>query len=149
MSGAASEPGLTNTWKLRQAQRDSNQWPLHYSRRHNRAITWLLKGVSFISCPSSNIFLDIWATIGTNQRKPLVSNLVQLIRHLTWQDGWKTQDGRMTKKSGARLHVHSQSYAISFRHSAVLSFPAVLSVAAVLLCKLPIQSGESANYSSW
>ena len=148
MSGAASEPGLTNTWKLRQPQRDSNQWPLHDSRRHNRAITWLLKGVSFISCPRSNIFLDIWATIGTNQRKPLVSNLVQLIRHLTWQDGWKTQDGRMTKKCGARLHVHSQSYAISFRHSAVLSFPAVLSVPAVLLCKLPIQSGESANYSS-
>jgi len=41
------------------------------------------------------------------------------------QDGWKTQDGGLTKKS------HAQSRATLFHHSAVLSVPAVL------LCKLP------------
>ena len=36
------------------------------------------------------------------------------------QDGWKTQDGRMTKTCRVRSGMHS------FRHSAVLSLPAVL-----------------------
>ena len=37
-------------------------------------------------------------------------------RELTQKDGWKTQDGRMTKKCRVRF----------LRHSAVLSLPAVL-----------------------
>ena len=45
------------------------------------------------------------------------------IKELTQQDSWKNKDD---------TSVHSQSYAIFFRHSAVLSVPAAL------LCKLPI-----------
>ena len=42
-------------------------------------------------------------------------------------DGWKTQEGKMTKKCGARLYIPNlESYAISFRHSAVLTVPPVL-----------------------
>ena len=43
---------------------------------------------------------------------------------LTQQDGWETRDDRLTKKS--RETVHSRSCATVFRHSAVLSLPAVL-----------------------
>ena len=50
------------------------------------------------------------------------------IRELTQQDGWKTQnDEKMSRKIG-----NAQSHATFFRHSAVLSLPAVL------LRKLPI-----------
>ena len=56
-----------------------------------------------------------------------------VIRELMEPDGWKTQDGRMTKKCDAiRETVHSRFYATSFRHFAILSVPAVL------LHKLPI-----------
>ena len=68
-----------------------------------------------------------------------------VIRELTQQDDSKTQNGRMTKKCGAR--VHSQSYAASCRHSAVLSVPVVL------LRKLPMdhrgrQNGVRTSYHS-
>ena len=46
------------------------------------------------------------------------------------QDGRKTQDGRMTKKISLKKG-NAQSRVTFFHHSAVLS------VAAVLLCKLP------------
>ena len=47
---------------------------------------------------------------------------MRAIRELTQQDGWKTQDGRMTRET-----VHSlYCYAPFFRHSVVLSVPAVL-----------------------
>ena len=51
-------------------------------------------------------------------------------RELTQQDGSKTQDGRMTKKCGARLCIPGLARNF-FRHSAVLS------LTAVLLRKLP------------
>ena len=44
---------------------------------------------------------------------------------LTQKDGWKTQDGRMTKKYHARLCTPCLARNC-FRHSAVLSLPAVL-----------------------
>ena len=45
-------------------------------------------------------------------------------RDLTQLDGWKTKDGRMMKKHRGRPGMHS--LATFFRHSAVLSLPAVL-----------------------
>ena len=53
------------------------------------------------------------------------------IRELMQQDGWKTQDGRMTKKVSRKIG-NAQSRPTFFHHSAVLSVPAVL------LHKLPI-----------
>ena len=41
------------------------------------------------------------------------------------QDGWKTQDGRMTKTCPVRSGMHSLARHF-FRYSAVLSFPAVV-----------------------
>ena len=46
-------------------------------------------------------------------------------RDLTRQDGWRTQDGRMTKKCFSS-NGNAQSRAKLFGHSAVLSLPAVL-----------------------
>ena len=46
-------------------------------------------------------------------------------RDLTQQDGWKTQDGRMTEKCGARLCIPGLARHF-IRYSAVLSLPAVL-----------------------
>ena len=63
----------------------------------------------------------------------IICTLSTLNRELTqqdgWntQDGWKTQDSGMTKRYRVRLGMHMQSRATFFRHSAVLSFPAVLS----------------------
>ena len=48
-----------------------------------------------------------------------------LNRDLTQKDGWKTQDGRMTKNCRARPGMHSLARHF-FRGSAVLSLPAVL-----------------------
>ena len=59
---------------------------------------------------------------------------MRAIRKLTQQDGWKTQDSKTAKKMW-RGTVHSQSYTTLFRHSAVLSVPAVL------LRKLRIDDG--------
>ena len=47
-------------------------------------------------------------------------------RDLTQKDGWKTQDGRITKKCRARPGMHSLARHF-FRDFAVLSLPAVLS----------------------
>ena len=55
---------------------------------------------------------------------------MRAIEELKQQDVWKTQDGRMTKKCGARLCIPNLTYATFFRYSAVLSVPTVL------LCKL-------------
>ena len=52
-------------------------------------------------------------------------SLFHNIRELRQQDGWKTQDGRMTKKCRAKLYLPN-SYATFFRHSAVLSRPTIL-----------------------
>ena len=46
-------------------------------------------------------------------------------RDLTQKDGWKMQDGRMTKNCRARPGMHSLARHF-FRGSAVLSLPAVL-----------------------
>ena len=45
---------------------------------------------------------------------------MRTIREVTQQDCWKTQDGIITKKCGARLSIY-RSYATFFRHSVVLS----------------------------
>ena len=56
-----------------------------------------------------------------------------LIRDLTQQDGWKTQDGRMTYKNVAQDRECTVSRNI-FRHSAVLSLPAVLLRKVPIIC---------------
>ena len=45
----------------------------------------------------------------------------KIIREPTQPDGWKTHNGRTTKKN-----EHSWSCMTFFRHSAVLSLPAIL-----------------------
>ena len=45
---------------------------------------------------------------------------------LTQQDGWKTQLGRQNDEKMSRKIENAQSRATFFRHSAVLSLPAVL-----------------------
>ena len=52
---------------------------------------------------------------------PIRSVIIRVTRELAQQDGGKTQDGRMTKKRGARLCIPNLT-----RHSAVLSVPAFL-----------------------
>ena len=53
-------------------------------------------------------------------------NLIWLdIRELTQQDGWKAEDGRVTKKV-SRETGNAQCRATFFRHFAVLSLPTVL-----------------------
>ena len=52
-------------------------------------------------------------------------------RDLTRQDGWRTQDGRMTKKCFSS-NGNAQSRAKLFGHSAVLSLPAVLFIRSLI-----------------
>ena len=61
---------------------------------------------------------------------PIRPVIIRVIGDLTQQMGWKTQDGRMTKI--LRETVDSRSCATFFRHSAILSLPALL------LRKLPL-----------
>ena len=49
---------------------------------------------------------------------------MQVNSELTQQDGWNTQDSRMTKN--CCVNWNAQSRTTYFRHSAVLSLPAVL-----------------------
>ena len=51
--------------------------------------------------------------------------VVLIDRDLTQKDGWKTQDGRMTKNRRARPGIHSLARHF-FRGSAVRSLPVVL-----------------------
>ena len=71
------------------------------------------------------------------------SVLFRLIRDLTQQDGWKTQDDRMTKKCQVTMGMHSLAQHLFF---IVLSLPAVLlrKVSINVICTLnSCKNGES------
>ena len=55
----------------------------------------------------------------------VLSRSIRNNRVLAQQDGWETQDGRMTKKMSRKIGK-VEFRATFFRHSAVLSLPAVL-----------------------